>query len=110
MIDSAEQSSVGQVEPQTAHFSEPLMLACGRQLSEYQLVYETYGELNSSGSNAVLICHALSGHHHAARAAQRTIAAPPQQLVRVEFELEFNSPAMTMCPPDRCHHPGVMLA
>ena len=66
MIDSAEQSSVGQVEPQTAHFSEPLMLACGRQLSEYQLVYETYGELNSSGSNAVLICHALSGHHHAA--------------------------------------------
>ena len=66
MINSAEQSSVGQVEPQTAHFSEPLMLACGRQLSEYQLVYETYGELNSSGSNAVLICHALSGHHHAA--------------------------------------------
>ena len=42
------------------------MLACGRQLAEYQLVYETYGELNKDASNAILICHALSGHHHAA--------------------------------------------
>src|SRR5690606_14528289 len=32
----------------------------------YDLVYETYGNLNASASNAVLICHALSGHHHAA--------------------------------------------
>ena len=54
------------VKPQTAHFSEPLALACGRELADYQLVYETYGELNSARSNAVLICHALSGHHHAA--------------------------------------------
>ena len=42
------------------------MLACGRELADYQLVYETYGELNSERSNAVLICHALSSHHHAA--------------------------------------------
>src|SRR4029078_8792847 len=31
-----------------------------------ELVYETYGELNAARSNAVLVCHALSGHHHAA--------------------------------------------
>ena len=58
--------SVGIVTPQTAHFSEPLALACGRSLPSYELVYETYGELNAERSNAVLICHALSGHHHAA--------------------------------------------
>jgi homoserine O-acetyltransferase len=58
--------SVGLVTPQVARFSEPLPLACGRSLASYELVYETYGQLNSTASNAVLICHALSGHHHAA--------------------------------------------
>ncbi|MBD1549941.1 homoserine O-succinyltransferase MetX [Pseudomonas typographi] len=60
------EDSVGIVTPQIAHFSEPLALACGRAIAEYDLVYETYGTLNASASNAVLICHALSGHHHAA--------------------------------------------
>ncbi len=58
--------SVGLVTPQTAHFEEGIELSCGRRLTEFELVYETYGELNSRRSNAVLICHALSGHHHAA--------------------------------------------
>jgi len=58
--------SVGLVTPQRHTFTEPLSLACGKQLPRYELVYETYGELNASASNAVLICHALSGHHHAA--------------------------------------------
>tara|TARA_R110002049_G_scaffold23490_23_gene82732 strand:- start:2950 stop:4089 length:1140 start_codon:yes stop_codon:yes gene_type:complete len=60
------QHSVGIVTPQVAHFDEPLQLACGRELADYDLVYETYGELNEQHSNAVLICHALSGNHHAA--------------------------------------------
>ena len=60
------EDSVGLVTPQTARFEEPLALACGRSLISYELVYETYGTLNASASNAVLICHALSGHHHAA--------------------------------------------
>ncbi|WP_433885879.1 homoserine O-succinyltransferase MetX [Pseudomonas vranovensis] len=60
------EDSVGLVTPQLAQFSEPLALACGRSLATYELIYETYGTLNSSASNAVLICHALSGHHHAA--------------------------------------------
>lgn len=58
--------SVGLVTPQTHHFTQPLQLASGRTLDEYDLVYETYGQLNAAKSNAVLICHALSGHHHAA--------------------------------------------
>ncbi|HBQ39742.1 MAG TPA: homoserine O-acetyltransferase, partial [Halieaceae bacterium] len=59
-------STVGIVAPQRARFDEPLTLACGRVLASYELVYETYGTLNSTRSNAVLVCHALSGHHHAA--------------------------------------------
>ncbi|MHA7115732.1 homoserine O-succinyltransferase MetX [Pseudomonas promysalinigenes] len=60
------EDSVGLVTPQIARFDEPLALACGRSLNSYELVYETYGTLNPTASNAVLICHALSGHHHAA--------------------------------------------
>jgi len=59
-------SSVGIVAPQTAHFKEPLTLKSGEVLSQYHLVYETYGKLNADKSNAVMICHALSGNHHVA--------------------------------------------
>ena len=58
--------SVGLVTPQRHTFSDPLPLACGKALASYELVYETYGQLNAGADNAVLICHALSGHHHAA--------------------------------------------
>ncbi|WP_028292242.1 homoserine O-succinyltransferase MetX [Oceanobacter kriegii] len=58
--------SVGLVTPQTFHCDTPLTLRSGRVLSQYDLVYETYGELNASKTNAILICHALSGDQHAA--------------------------------------------
>ncbi|GAA3962379.1 homoserine O-succinyltransferase MetX [Allohahella marinimesophila] len=66
MTSSLPADSVGMVTPQTAHFETPLNLECGRTLDRFELVYETYGELDASASNAVLICHALSGDHHAA--------------------------------------------
>ncbi len=66
MSSPADSRSVGIVQPRVARFDEPLMLACGRELPGYELVYETYGELNPARDNAVLVCHALSGHHHAA--------------------------------------------
>lgn len=58
--------SVGIVIPQQVDFPQPVALSSGRTLDNVRLVYETYGTLNASRSNAVLICHALSGHHHAA--------------------------------------------
>jgi len=61
-----QDDSLGIVSPRTERFDEPLAFACGAQLSPYELVFETYGELNATASNAILICHALSGHHHAA--------------------------------------------
>ncbi len=58
--------SVGLVVPQKFEFDQPLLLASGQTLARYELMVETYGELNAAKSNAILICHALSGHHHAA--------------------------------------------
>lgn len=66
MSTSFPADSVGLVSPQALEVDQPLQLDCGRSLPNYRLVYETYGELNSDASNAVLICHALSGDHHAA--------------------------------------------
>lgn len=45
---------------------EPLALDCGVQLSPFTIAYETYGTLNAAKSNVVLVCHALTGDHHAA--------------------------------------------
>ena len=66
MPSKISKDSVGLVTPETIKFEEPLELACGRTLVNYELVIETYGELNDDKSNAILVCHALSGHHHAA--------------------------------------------
>ena len=57
---------VGRVLAQTAHFTAPLTLKSGAVLPEFDLVYETYGQLNAQKSNAVIVCHALSGNHHVA--------------------------------------------
>ncbi len=59
-------ASVGAVTAQTAEFTTPLQFRSGATLDGYRLVFETYGELNASRSNAVLVCHALSGTHHVA--------------------------------------------
>ena len=62
---SAE-TSVGPVAPQRARFAEPMPLKSGAVLPGFELVYETYGTLNAARSNAILVCHALSGGHHVA--------------------------------------------
>ncbi|MDR4517686.1 MAG: homoserine O-acetyltransferase [Nitrosomonas sp.] len=61
-----DSNSVGIVSPQYVHIDKPLNLRSGSVLSSYNLVYETYGKLNDDHSNALLVCHALSGNHHVA--------------------------------------------
>jgi len=59
-------NSVGIVERKYAHFDQPLKLRSGQTLERFTLAYETYGTLNEDRSNAILICHALSGDSHVA--------------------------------------------
>jgi homoserine O-acetyltransferase len=65
-INAIGADSVGIVTPKTAHFNASFTLKSGGVLPAFDLTYETYGELNTEKSNAVLICHALSGTHHVA--------------------------------------------
>ena len=58
--------SVGVVTPQILNFAEPLSLQSGASIANYDLVVETYGQLNAAKDNAVLICHALNASHHVA--------------------------------------------
>ena len=46
--------------------SEPLKLACDQLLGPISIAYETYGELNAEKSNAILVCHALTGDQYVA--------------------------------------------
>ena len=54
------------IETKLAKFTKPLYLESGRILEPWQIMYETYGELNEDKSNVILVTHALSGSHHAA--------------------------------------------
>ncbi|MES2282352.1 MAG: homoserine O-acetyltransferase [Pseudomonadota bacterium] len=52
--------------PSSMHFKAALALQSGASIRDYDISYETYGELNADKSNAVLICHALNASHHVA--------------------------------------------
>lgn len=54
-----------QINTKTLDFTTPLYLDSGRILEPYRMVYETYGELDETKSNVILVCHAFSGSHHA---------------------------------------------
>jgi homoserine O-acetyltransferase len=45
---------------------EPLALDCGASLGPYTIAYQTYGRLNAERSNAILVCHALTGDQYVA--------------------------------------------
>lgn len=68
-MKDSKNNTVGIVRTQTLRLVEadkPLALACGKTVGPIDVTYETYGELNETGDNAVLVCHALSGNAHAA--------------------------------------------
>jgi len=52
---------------QSVTLERPLPLESGGTLPSVTVVYETYGRLNESGDNAILICHAISGDSHVAQ-------------------------------------------
>lgn len=54
-----------QVEEKKFLLSEPFKLENG-ELSNLEIAYESYGSLNQERTNCILLCHALTGDHHAA--------------------------------------------
>ncbi|MEK9650009.1 MAG: homoserine O-acetyltransferase [Gammaproteobacteria bacterium] len=54
------------IEQFSFEYKNNFSLLNGSSIEGFELVYETYGELNAKKNNAVLVCHAFSGSHHAA--------------------------------------------
>lgn len=61
-------AGVSRSHSQIAHFTQgaPLKLDCGASLGPFSIAYQTYGVLNAAKSNAVLVCHALTGDQYVA--------------------------------------------
>ncbi|HSV72976.1 MAG TPA: homoserine O-acetyltransferase [Chthonomonadales bacterium] len=69
ILSTSAQNSVGIVERKMWSFAsqeEPFVLENGQALPRVDVCYETYGELNASGTNCVLVVHGLTGSSHAA--------------------------------------------
>ena len=60
-LTDAERKALAQCRTAVLGVERPLRLDCGVELGPYRVAYQTYGTLNADKSNAVLICHALTG-------------------------------------------------
>jgi homoserine O-acetyltransferase len=64
---SAREREILRPSSRSVDFTDrPLVLASGQRLEHFSIAYQTYGTLNAARTNAVLICHALTGDQHVA--------------------------------------------
>jgi homoserine O-acetyltransferase/O-succinyltransferase len=66
MLVSARDVRIPSDDSLIFHSDEALPLDCGRSLAPFEIAYQTYGTLNAERTNAVLVCHALTGDQHVA--------------------------------------------
>jgi len=79
ILNDQDDRSAGIVQTQFVDLfpsSGPLRFANGELLGPIRVAYETYGSLNSDASNAIFICHALTGDAHAAGVHSTTDKKP----------------------------------
>ncbi len=84
-------------ETKLVHFSEGIELESGEKLNSFDLMIETYGELNEGKSNAVLLCHAFSGNHHAAGSSEDFGTGWWDQLVGPGKSIDTNKYFIVCC-------------
>ena len=72
-------------------FDQGLDLESGGRLDTFDLMIETYGQLNDDKDNAILVCHAFSGNHHATE--RKSATTFPQSLI-------FFSVLLLTCGPN----------
>ena len=69
-----------------------LKLDCGKEISNFPLAYETYGNLNEKKDNAILIFHALTGDQYASgiNPITKKRVGGTMQLVQVSHSILIN--------------------
>lgn len=63
--DSAATAATAEAAADVFAVAEPLVLDSGAELTGVTVAYQTYGRLNADKSNAILVCHALTGDQYA---------------------------------------------
>jgi homoserine O-acetyltransferase len=64
-VMESKKGEIGKVSPEIFEHKDKFVMSHG-ELNSLQITYETYGELNKDRTNAILVCHALTGDHHVA--------------------------------------------
>ena len=85
------------VETKIFNFEDGIDLENGAKLTSFELIVEMYGELNEDKSNAVLLCHAFSGNHHAAGKNDEGLIGWWDQLVGPEKAIDTNKYFVVCC-------------
>jgi homoserine O-acetyltransferase len=67
-----QSTAQSETQHQSVTFPQGLALDCGRHLREVTVAYRSYGTLNAAKSNAILICHALTGDQYVAETNPET--------------------------------------
>ena len=95
---------------------KPLRLDAGVELSPFQIAYQTYGSLNPERSNAILVCHALTGDQHVANIHPVTgksgwweTMVGPGRPIDTETAESNGSDAVTISPSKRRKFPRTLL-